>query len=101
MFTTNTLTQINDYFSYTIMFSYNFRSGYALLSYMEYPIILAQELVLIYLVVHYKNLLGTNSFISAGVYFIIAFAFLFGYVPREFLMFCVVSATIFYFRSFR
>lgn len=72
------------------MFSYNFRNGYALLSYMEYPIILIQELVLVYCVIYYKNLLGAKSVVGAGIYFTIAGGFLLGALPREFLTFLVV-----------
>ncbi|RZC35419.1 PQ-loop repeat-containing protein 3 [Asbolus verrucosus] len=50
--------------SYTIMFSYNFRNGYALLSYMEYPIILIQEFFLIFFVIYYKNCLNMYSFMG-------------------------------------
>lgn len=79
--------------SYTIMFSYNYRNGYALLSYMEYPIILAQELVLVYLVIYYKGLIGWHSFIMAGLYFFMAGGFLLGFLPREALMFLVPLCT--------
>lgn len=72
------------------MFSYNFRNGYALLTYMEYPIILFQELILIYCVIHYKGLLGLYSFIGAVIYFSLAAGFLLGILPREFLTFLVV-----------
>lgn len=74
------------------MFSYNYRNGYALLSYMEYPIILAQELVLVYLVIYYKGLIGWLSFIMAGLYFFMAGGFLLGFLPREALMFLVVGS---------
>lgn len=72
------------------MFSYNYRNGYALLTYMEYPIILIQELILIYFVVYYKGHLGVKSFLGAGVYFVNIAAFLYGIYPREFLAFLVV-----------
>lgn len=72
------------------MFSYNYRNGYALLTYLEYPIILIQELILIYFVVYYKELLGFSSFIGTGIYFFNLTAFLYGIYPREFLAFLVV-----------
>lgn len=74
--------------------SYNYRNGYAILSYMEYPIILVQELVLIYFVIYYKDLMNTKSFIGAGIYFSIAGGFLSGILPREILTFLVVSIKI-------
>ncbi|GLV45677.1 uncharacterized protein CBL_02697 [Carabus blaptoides fortunei] len=79
--------------SYTIMFSYNYRNGYALLSYMEYPIILVQELVLVYLVIYYKGLVGVHSLIGASLYFFMAGGFLLGFLPREALMFLVPLCT--------
>ncbi|KRT84663.1 hypothetical protein AMK59_1997, partial [Oryctes borbonicus] len=68
--------------SYTIMFSYNFRSGYALLTYMEYPIILIQELVLIVIVVIYNGYMNVYTFMLAQTYFITAACFLTGVIPR-------------------
>lgn len=47
-------------FSYTVMTSYNYRRNYDYLSYMEYPILLMQEYVLIFVVFKYQNLLGAN-----------------------------------------
>ncbi|KAJ8953181.1 hypothetical protein NQ318_003217 [Aromia moschata] len=61
--------------SYTIMMSYNYRNGYAILSYLEYPIILFQELILITCVLYYKNMLNFTSLFVAGCYFSIAAAF--------------------------
>lgn len=81
---------MNFIFSYTIMLSYNFRSGYALLSYLEYPIILLQELILILCVLYYKQLLNFTSLVCAGVYFTIAGSFLIGLVPLGLIAFMVV-----------
>lgn len=72
--------------------SYNYRNGYAILSYLEYPIILIQELVLILCVLYYKDLLDTNAFIGAGMYFSVAFGFLSGLVPLGILAFLVVRS---------
>lgn len=80
-----------NYFSYTIMMSYNYRNGYAILSYLEYPIILVQEIILIICVLHYKQLLNIGSIIGASVYFSVAFAFISGIVPLGMLAFMVVS----------
>lgn len=78
--------------SYTIMCSYNYRNHYALLSYLEYPIILIQEIILITLVLHYKNCLNSQSLILAFIYFLTAASFFLGYIPREFITFLVVSS---------
>lgn len=76
--------------SYTVMFSYNFRSGYALLTYMEYPIILIQELILILIVVIYKGYANVWAFILVQGYVMVTAGFLTGIIPREILTFLVV-----------
>ncbi|XP_022212696.2 solute carrier family 66 member 3 [Drosophila obscura] len=59
-------------FSYTVMISYNYTSDYDFLSYMEYPVLLLQEYVLIYYAFKYQNLLGKKTQIFAVAYVIIA-----------------------------
>lgn len=54
--------------SYTTMTCYNFINGYSVLTYLEYPIILIQELVLIYLVLMYRRLLNKQSILWTFVY---------------------------------
>ncbi|XP_037905890.1 solute carrier family 66 member 3 isoform X2 [Hermetia illucens] len=56
-------------FSYTVMMAYNYLSAYAILSYMEYPILLFQEYILIYFVFHYNNMLNLRTFIIIVLYF--------------------------------
>jgi uncharacterized protein with PQ loop repeat len=79
--------------SYTIMFSYNFRNGYALLSYMEYPIILIQEIVLIIFVMHYKNCLNIYGLIGTIIYTLIAAGLLLGTLPLGLIAFLVPLCT--------
>ncbi|KAK9696142.1 PQ loop repeat [Popillia japonica] len=79
--------------SYTVMFSYNFRSGYALLTYMEYPIILIQELILILIVVIYKGYANVWAFILVQGYVMVTAGFLTGIIPREILTFLVPLCT--------
>ncbi|XP_065161783.1 solute carrier family 66 member 3 [Atheta coriaria] len=79
--------------SYTIMFSYNYRHGYALLSYMEYPIILAQQMVLILFVLYYNGSFNMASSVGACIYFCFAAGFLSGILPRELLIFLVPMCT--------
>ncbi|CAH0548094.1 unnamed protein product [Brassicogethes aeneus] len=79
--------------SYTIMMSYNYRNNYALLSYMEYPIILFQELILIFFVLYYKSQLNIISVFISGIYFTIAGSFLIGIVPIGVLAFLVPLCT--------
>ncbi|XP_030375186.1 solute carrier family 66 member 3 [Scaptodrosophila lebanonensis] len=59
-------------FSYTVMISYNYSSGYDFLSYMEYPVLLLQEYALIYYAFKYQDLLGIRTQIVAVLYMIIA-----------------------------
>lgn len=73
------------------MMSYNFRSGYAILSYLEYPIILIQELILIFLVLKYKGFLNIFALFASGFYFSVTAGFLMGMVPIGLLAFLVVS----------
>lgn len=73
------------------MMSYNYRNGYALLSYLEYPIILIQEIVLIFCVLYFKQLLNIASLVGTTFYISIAFAFISGIVPLGMLAFLVVS----------
>ncbi|GJQ84237.1 hypothetical protein Trydic_g2904 [Trypoxylus dichotomus] len=89
----NIIGLLMELFSYTVMFSYNFRSGYALLTYMEYPIILIQELVLIVIVVIYKGYVNIYTFVLAQAYFMTAAFFLTGIIPREMLTFLVPLCT--------
>nr|CAD7394309.1 unnamed protein product [Timema cristinae] len=79
--------------SYTIMTCYNYTNKYSLLSYMEYPIILIQQIILIYLVVKYMDLLGQFSFVCCGLYIGITVAFLTGLFPRRMLAFLVPLCT--------
>lgn len=53
------------------MMTYNYCSGYSLISYMEYPVLLVQNYVLIVLVLHYKRQLKQHVFLTAGAYFVI------------------------------
>ncbi|EDW68676.2 solute carrier family 66 member 3-like [Drosophila virilis] len=59
-------------FSYTVMMSYNYSAGYDFLSYMEYPVLLLQEYVLIYYVFKYQDMLGKRTQIFAVFYVTIA-----------------------------
>ncbi|XP_018320910.1 mannose-P-dolichol utilization defect 1 protein homolog [Agrilus planipennis] len=80
-------------FSYTTMFSYNFRNHYAILTYLEYPIILIQELILITITFYYKNFFNIGFFAGASIYCSMAFGMLYGIIPREFLTFLVPLCT--------
>ncbi|XP_012529341.1 solute carrier family 66 member 3 [Monomorium pharaonis] len=68
--------------SYTVMTSYNYTNGYSLLSYLEYPIILAQEYILIFLVLKYLSRINMWSFLGAVIYFAVSSCLLLGIVPK-------------------
>lgn len=78
-------------FSYTVMMSYNYISGYDFLSYMEYPVLLLQEYVLIYYAFKYQDLLGKRTQIVAILYSIIATLIYLRLFPIIILTFLVVS----------
>lgn len=79
-------------FSYTVMMLYNYTYSYSLLSYLEYPILLVQEYILVGLVLHYKKKLDQNSFIAIGAYWAIVLLFTYQICPRFLLAMAVVSA---------
>lgn len=76
------------------MISYNYTSGYDFLSYMEYPVLLLQEYVLIYYAFKYQDLLGKRTQIVAILYTIIATLTYLKLFPIIILTFLVVSNTI-------
>ncbi|KAJ8681577.1 hypothetical protein QAD02_017369, partial [Eretmocerus hayati] len=69
--------------SYSIVLCYNILNGYAYLSYLEYPIILVQEYVLIYLVLRYSKHLNIGSLLAASLYFLICIGFLTQVIPKK------------------
>ena len=73
------------------MLSYNYSSGYDFLSYMEYPILLLQEYVLIYFAFKYQNFLGLETQVVAVFYSIIAVLIYLKLFPMMILTFLVVS----------
>ncbi|KOC61556.1 PQ-loop repeat-containing protein 3 [Habropoda laboriosa] len=68
--------------SYTVMTSYNYTNGYSLLSYLEYPIILLQEYVLIFLVLKYLNKINTFSILLSVFYFLLSISFAMQLIPK-------------------
>lgn len=60
-------------YSYSVMMAYNYTSGYEFLSYMEYPVLLIQEYVLVYCVFKYKDLLGRKTLAVTIMYLILAY----------------------------
>uniref|UniRef100_U5EXY8 Solute carrier family 66 member 3 n=1 Tax=Corethrella appendiculata TaxID=1370023 RepID=U5EXY8_9DIPT len=79
--------------SYTVTMLYNYTNRYAFLSYMEYPILLLQEYVLILLVLKYKDLLNPTAYKWIGIYWTIFFGFALGILPGSLLMLMVPFTT--------
>lgn len=86
--TTSLLLELS---SYTVMALYNYTYAYSLLSYLEYPILLAQEYVLIALVLNYKRMLNQNCFVIIGAYWVFVLLFAYQICPRFLLAMTVVS----------
>lgn len=80
-------------FSYSIMMSYNYCNRYSILSYMEYPILLFQEYILIFLVLKYRRQLNANSYKIAGAYFFALSMFLTNIIPTFILAMLVPFCT--------
>lgn len=80
-------------FSYSIMMSYNYCNRYSILSYMEYPILLFQEYILIYLVLKYKGKLDSNAYKIAIGYFFALSLFLTSIIPSFILALLVPFCT--------
>ncbi|KAF7414231.1 hypothetical protein HZH68_002720 [Vespula germanica] len=79
--------------SYTITTSYNYVNGYSLLSYLEYPVILIQEYILIFLVLIYSKQTNIWSLLITIVYVIISICFLLEIIPRIVLTFAMPMCT--------
>lgn len=77
--------------SYSTTMSYNFVKGYSYLSYLEYPILLLQEYVLIYFVLKYNNLVNSRTIVYSILYLIICGLFLSQIIPPSVLTMMVVS----------
>ena len=79
--------------SYTVMTSYNYTNGYSVLSYLEYPVILLQEYILIFLVLKYLKKINTFSMLAAVFYFAISTCFALQIIPKIVLTFLAPMCT--------
>ncbi|XP_017881488.1 PQ-loop repeat-containing protein 3 [Ceratina calcarata] len=79
--------------SYTVMASYNFTNSYSLLSYLEYPVILVQEYILIFLVLKYLNKINTSSILISVLYIIISISLATQLIPKVILTILVSFCT--------
>lgn len=74
-----------------MMMSYNYCNGYSILSYMEYPILLVQNYVLVLLVLKYKRLLCQRTYLIALAYFAVTALTLTKILPTFLLSLLVVG----------
>ncbi|XP_046634194.1 solute carrier family 66 member 3-like [Daphnia pulicaria] len=72
--------------SFTIGLCYSVSSGYALSSYLEYPFLVGQDLLLLALVLHYSNQIGTKWFAAFGAYSAVVYALTSGMFPGALLV---------------
>ncbi|KAG8042617.1 hypothetical protein G9C98_005251 [Cotesia typhae] len=79
--------------SYTVTTCYNYTNGYSLLSYLEYPIILIQEYILIYLVLKYLKMINKLTIAIASCYFVVGTCILVGIIPKVILTFLTPMGT--------
>ncbi|XP_011495347.1 PREDICTED: PQ-loop repeat-containing protein 3 [Ceratosolen solmsi marchali] len=79
--------------SYSITTCYNYTNDYSLLSYLEYPIILLQEYILIYLVLNYMNLMNLQLLVASSAYFAIFIGLLTECLPKTILTFVMPMCT--------
>ncbi|KAL1130799.1 hypothetical protein AAG570_012040 [Ranatra chinensis] len=79
--------------SYTTTACYNYVNDYSILSYLEYPIIIAQEYVLIYLVLFYEGLIGGTTMALFSVYFTVTAGLVMGVIPGTVLLYAMPLCT--------
>lgn len=77
-------------FSLSTTTCYNYTNNYSLMSYLEYPIILFQQYILIGTVLFYNNRLNSMVLILSIFYIGLFSAFVGGILPSTILTFLVV-----------
>lgn len=75
------------------MMLYNYTYDYSLLSYLEYPILLVQEYILIGLVLHHKHSFNQNTMYYIGGYGACVLLFMYQILPRFILSMLVPFCT--------
>ncbi|XP_015176912.1 PREDICTED: PQ-loop repeat-containing protein 3 [Polistes dominula] len=79
--------------SYTIVASYNYVNRYSLLSYFEYPVILIQDYILMYLILTYSRKMNIWSLFFTIVYITMSICFLSEIIPKIVLTFLTPMCT--------
>lgn len=81
-------------YSYSITASYNYVNQYSLMSYLEYPVIIVQELILIFLFLKYSQKLSLKYSSIFAVYVSVVVCICRGVVPPKVLDFGVVCISM-------
>lgn len=72
------------------MTSYNYTNGYSLLSYMEYPILLSQQYIILFLVFKYMGAINKRTAVFTILYYVLFISFLIQIIPKHALNFMAV-----------
>lgn len=78
-------------FRLSILLTYNYCSGYYFLTYLEYPLILAQQSILFYYVLKFKNLLTVETVLLSMLLYLTIFLFMTEILPKIVLNYLIVS----------
>jgi len=79
--------------SYTIGMCYAAVNGYPLMSYLEYPFLVVQDVILIGIILYYSDLLSLFSLASFAAYSSVVYATLSGLVPFSVVMALMSAST--------
>nr|CAH0100327.1 unnamed protein product [Daphnia galeata] len=72
--------------TFTIGLCYNAFNGYALSSYLEYPFLVGQDLLVLILVLHYRSQISPKWFAAFGAYSAVVYALIAGMFPAALLV---------------
>lgn len=79
---------------FTIGLCYSACSGYALSSYLEYPFLVGQDILLLLMVLHFSGQLGPTVYSGLAGYAAVVYAFIAGLFPHTVITFLMVIAPI-------
>ena len=81
-------------YRFTIGLCYSVSRGYALSSYLEYPFLVGQDILLLALVLHYSKQLGPFWFAAFGAYSAVVYALTTGLFPSALIVTLMVFNTL-------
>ncbi|KAF7993774.1 hypothetical protein HCN44_010369 [Aphidius gifuensis] len=82
-----------DLFSYTVMTSYNYINQYSLLSYMEYPVILFEQMIFLYFVLKCDDRIDAFAVVAAFCYLLFTVCLITERIPAIVLTFLIPMCT--------